>query len=70
MELSPRSPDSRDTDAAHKAQPVICYASIAAWAYAGARLRHCLDDAGRVRAFNRAMAALIALSAVYLAFEG
>ncbi|CCE99414.1 Cysteine/O-acetylserine efflux protein (plasmid) [Sinorhizobium fredii HH103] len=49
---------------------VICYASIAAWACAGARLRHFLDDAGRMRAFNRAMAALVALSAVYLAFEG
>jgi threonine/homoserine/homoserine lactone efflux protein len=48
----------------------ICYGSIAAWAYAGARLRHYIDDAGRVRAFNRAMAALLALSAAYLAFEG
>ncbi|AFL50752.1 threonine/homoserine/homoserine lactone efflux protein [Sinorhizobium fredii] len=48
---------------------VVCYASIAAWAYAGARLRHYLDDAGRMRAFNRAMAALVALSALYLAFE-
>ncbi|WP_034856867.1 LysE family translocator [Sinorhizobium sojae] len=48
----------------------ICYASIAAWAYAGARLRHYLDDARRVRAFNRAMAALLALSAAYLALGG
>ena len=48
----------------------ICYGSIAAWAYAGARLRHYLDDAGRVRGFNRAMAALLALSAAYLAVSG
>ncbi len=48
---------------------VICYASIAAWAYAGARLRHYIDDARRMRAFNRAMAALIALSALYLPVE-
>ncbi|OHV72781.1 LysE family translocator [Ensifer sp. LCM 4579] len=48
----------------------ICYASIAAWAYAGARLRHHLDHAPRLRAFNRAMAALLALSAAYLALAG
>lgn len=48
----------------------ICYASIAAWAYAGARLRHLLDDARRLRVFNRIMAVLLALSAAYLAFGG
>ncbi|WP_207456973.1 LysE family translocator [Azospirillum sp. SYSU D00513] len=43
----------------------VCYASIAAWAYAGARLRHLFADAGRMRLFNRAMAVLLAAGAAY-----
>lgn len=45
---------------------VICYGSIACWAYAGTFLRRYLQDARRVRFFNRVMAALIAGSTVYL----
>jgi threonine/homoserine/homoserine lactone efflux protein len=45
---------------------VVCYASIACWAYAGTFLRHYLSDAARVRLFNRLMAVLLAGSAVYL----
>lgn len=45
---------------------VICYASIACWAYAGAFLRHYLQDARRVRLLNRVMAALLVASAAYL----
>ncbi len=45
---------------------VICYGSIACWAYAGTFLRQYLRDAKRVRLFNRCMAALIAGSTVYL----
>jgi threonine/homoserine/homoserine lactone efflux protein len=45
---------------------VICYLSIASWAYAGTFLRKYLQDPQRVRLFNRVMAALLAASAVYL----
>lgn len=45
---------------------VICFASIACWAYAGASLRHRLTNARRIRLFNRAMALLLAGSALYL----
>lgn len=45
---------------------VICYASIACWAYAGTFLRQHLQNPKRVRLFNRLMAALIAGSAAYL----
>ncbi|MFM0000760.1 LysE family translocator [Paraburkholderia dipogonis] len=45
---------------------VICYVSIASWAYAGTFLRKYLQQAGRVRFFNRVMAALLAASALYL----
>ncbi|RQR46891.1 MULTISPECIES: LysE family translocator [unclassified Burkholderia] len=45
---------------------VICFASIACWAYAGASLRHRLANARRMRLFNRAMALLLAGSALYL----
>ncbi|MFV3129666.1 LysE family translocator [Niveispirillum sp. KHB5.9] len=41
----------------------ICYVSIALWAYAGAQLSRALSEPGRMRMFNRAMAALLALSA-------
>lgn len=45
---------------------IICYLSIGSWAYAGARLRHLLADERRIRLFNRAMAALLAASAVHI----
>lgn len=45
---------------------VICYVSIAVWAYAGAALRPYLREARRVRWFNRSMAVLLVASAVYL----
>ncbi|RAS27830.1 LysE family translocator [Paraburkholderia bryophila] len=48
---------------------VICYGSIASWAYAGTFLRKYLQDLRRVRIFNRAMAALLAASALYLLVE-
>jgi len=45
---------------------VICYGSIACWAYAGSFLRQYLRDPKRVRLFNRLMALLLAGSAIYL----
>jgi threonine/homoserine/homoserine lactone efflux protein len=45
---------------------VICYVSIASWAYAGTFLRKYLQESKRVRLFNRVMAALLAASALYL----
>ncbi|HDR9251942.1 LysE family translocator [Burkholderia vietnamiensis] len=45
---------------------VICFASIACWASAGAALRERLANARRMRLFNRAMALLLAGSALYL----
>ncbi|WP_027799106.1 LysE family translocator [Paraburkholderia dilworthii] len=45
---------------------VICYVSIASWAYAGTFLRKYLQAPKRVRFFNRIMAALLAASALYL----
>jgi threonine/homoserine/homoserine lactone efflux protein len=45
---------------------VICYVSIASWAYTGTFLRKYLQQARRVRFFNRVMAALLAASALYL----
>ena len=45
---------------------VICYVSIASWAYAGTFLRKHLQRPRRVRFFNRVMAALLAASALYL----
>lgn len=45
---------------------LVCYVSIAAWAYAGIVLRRFLHDPRHMRAFNRLMAALLAASAVYL----
>lgn len=41
---------------------IICYGSIALWAYAGARLSRALSR--RMRVFNRTMAVLLALGAV------
>jgi threonine/homoserine/homoserine lactone efflux protein len=48
---------------------VICYVSIASWAYAGTFLRRYLQEPKRVRLFNRVMAALLAVSALYLLME-
>lgn len=45
---------------------VVCYGSIACWAYAGTCLRSYLQVPARVRVFNRAMALLLAGSAMYL----
>ncbi|RFP09974.1 MULTISPECIES: LysE family translocator [unclassified Duganella] len=45
---------------------VICYLSIACWAYAGTFLRRRLSDPAVMRWFNRAMALLLAASAAYL----
>jgi threonine/homoserine/homoserine lactone efflux protein len=45
---------------------VICYASLACWAYAGAFLQQYLNEASRMRLFNRVMAALLIVCAVYL----
>ncbi|WP_245829884.1 LysE family translocator [Thalassospira alkalitolerans] len=45
---------------------VICFASIACWAYAGAFLRRFLHDTKRIQLFNRIMAGLLAASAAYL----
>ncbi|MFM0216138.1 LysE family translocator [Paraburkholderia strydomiana] len=45
---------------------VICYVSIASWAYAGTFLRKYLQAPKRVRLFNRVLAALLAASALYL----
>ena len=48
---------------------VICYASIASWAYAGTFLRKHLQQPKRVKLFNRVMATLLAASALYLLME-
>ena len=45
---------------------VVCYLSIACWAWAGASLRHALREPARVRLVNRTMATLLAASALYL----
>ncbi|MDP8772414.1 LysE family translocator [Serratia marcescens] len=49
---------------------VICYTSVACWAYVGAMLRGLLRQARNVRRFNRTMALLLAASAYYLLAEG
>lgn len=45
---------------------VICYVSIASWAFAGTFLRKYLQAPKRVRLFNRVLAALLAASALCL----
>lgn len=45
---------------------VICYASLACWAYAGTFLQHYLKAPARLRLFNRLMAALLVGCALYL----
>lgn len=49
---------------------VICYASVACWAYTGAMLTGLLQQARNVRRFNRLMALLLAASACYLLADG
>ncbi|MBB2931698.1 LysE family translocator [Paraburkholderia silvatlantica] len=44
----------------------VCYVSIGCWAWAGASLRQALREPSRVRFVNRAMALLLAGSAVWL----
>lgn len=43
---------------------IICYASIALWAYAGTWASRVIGTAARMRLFNRVMAILLALGAV------
>lgn len=45
---------------------VICYLSIAAWAYAGTALRQLFKKPALMRSFNRGLALLLFASAVYL----
>ena len=45
---------------------VICYLSVACWAYAGTFLRRYLSNPQGVRLFNRSMAALLVTSVGYL----
>lgn len=49
---------------------VICYASIACWAYTGAMISGLLQQAHNLQRFNRLMALLLAFSACYLLAEG
>ncbi|PQO99746.1 lysine transporter LysE [Massilia phosphatilytica] len=46
---------------------VVCWLSIAAWAWAGSRLQAYLRTPHRVRVFNRTMAGMLVASVVYLA---
>lgn len=48
---------------------VVCYASIACWAWAGASLRQALREPARVRLVNRTMALLLAACALWLLLE-
>ncbi|RWU19261.1 lysine transporter LysE [Pseudomonas alkylphenolica] len=45
---------------------VICYLSIASWAWAGSVISQYLGNPRRVRWFNRTLAALLVASALYL----
>ncbi|MFE2008334.1 LysE family translocator [Pseudomonas guariconensis] len=45
----------------------ICFVSIASWAWAGSVIRQYLGNPGHMRMFNRALAALLLASALYLA---
>lgn len=46
---------------------VVCWPSIAAWAWAGSRLQGWLRAPRRMRIFNRAMAGMLVLSVAWLA---
>lgn len=48
---------------------VICYLSLACWAYAGSYCRRFLSDAARLRRFNHGMAALLVGCAAYLSLS-
>ena len=48
---------------------VVCWLSLASWAWAGASLREYLNSSTRMRGFNRVMAALLGGCAVYLLLE-
>lgn len=48
---------------------VICYLSVACWAYAGTFLKQYLNNARNLRWFNRTMALLLAGSAGYLVYS-
>jgi len=48
---------------------VICWLSLASWAWAGASLQRYLTSTAGIRWFNRGMAALLASCAVYLLLE-
>jgi threonine/homoserine/homoserine lactone efflux protein len=48
---------------------VVCWLSLAIWAWAGASLREYLNSSTRMRGFNRVMAALLGGCAVYLLLE-
>jgi len=45
---------------------VICYLSLGCWAWAGTSMRRYLDNPLRLRVFNRCLALLLLLSALYL----
>lgn len=45
---------------------MICYLSLGSWALAGSLIRSYLDNPRRLRLFNRSLAALLVLSALYL----
>ena len=49
---------------------VVCYVSLAAWAYAGAFWRKHFTEARHLRTFNRSMACLLVVSAAYLLYSG
>lgn len=46
---------------------VVCWVSVAAWAWAGRRLQAWLRTPRRIRFFNRTMAGILVMSVVYLA---
>ena len=48
---------------------VVCWVSLASWAWAGASLRDYLNSAARLHWFNRAMAVLLGGCALYLLLE-
>jgi len=47
---------------------VICFFSVAAWAYAGAKLSGLVDDKGRLQWCNRVMGGLLVGLAIYLLY--
>jgi threonine/homoserine/homoserine lactone efflux protein len=46
---------------------IVCWLSVAAWAWAGSRLPGYLRTPHRVRLFNRTMAGMLVMSVIYLA---